>query len=105
MAERQLFNHNDDNTQLWLKIEISFRITASIYKFVQQTESSIVEPLLPILNSVMKRDKSQLFDEIQLNARPNLGQIQTIDENANEIDIRCSSQVSINNLWILPIIL
>lgn len=104
LAEGQLFDldDDDDDTVLWMKIEISFRITASIYKFVVGAEKSIDEHELLI--KVLKRDKSRLFNVNQLTSRAHY--VETVDENANKIDGQQTHQVSINesNMFELNIV-
>lgn len=92
LAEQQLFDLDDD-TVLWMKIEVNFRITASIYKFVVRAQKSIEE--YGILIKLLKRDKRRLFHVNQLASRAKCAEI--VDENDNEIDGQHTHQVSITS--------
>lgn len=107
LAETQLFNdYNDDadDVLFGLKLEINFRITASIYKCVTQPEISSDQQTLFQFVEVLKRDKGQVFTAVQLNVRPSIDLIVAEDENANQIDIEqpknclVSIQIIINHV-------
>lgn len=94
LAEQQLFDCEDDDTLLSAKIEINFRITASIYKYVRRVENAVLdEPVLTLLWQVLKRDKGRIFSDSQLASRPNYAE--AIDENANKVDVPNQSPVSV----------
>lgn len=92
-AELQLFDREDDVNLMQMKIEISFRITASIYKYILRTENVIEERVLTQLMLVLKRNRSRIFSDCQLASRSNTTEI--IDENANNVDVQHQSQVSV----------
>lgn len=92
-AEQQLFDCEDDVALLPMKIEINFRITASIYKYLLRAENVMDEHVFTLLMTVLKRDKSRIFNDSQLATRSN--NIETIDENANKVNMEHQSQVSI----------
>lgn len=119
MAEQQLFDqqHDDDDVAaattddkneklIQTKIEINFRITASIYKFVVRqnanasADDSFADELLQLIQ-VLQRDKSRLFTEYQLTKR--IKRMELIDENANKVNgaeqhqNRVSAYVHFNN--------
>lgn len=106
LAETQLFNdYNDDadDVLFGMKLEINFRITASIYKCVTQPDISLDQKTLLQFVEVLKRDKGQVFTAVQLNARPSIDVIVAEDENANQIDIQpktslVSIQIIINHV-------
>lgn len=82
MAEKQLFDQMDANL-LTMKIEISFRITASIYKYIERMENVIDADNGEALLHTLKRDKSRLFNEMELATRAK--HVEHIDENANKM--------------------
>lgn len=115
MAEQQLFDQqqqqdDDDDggggtTLIQTKIEMNFRITASIYKYVDRysrvgsannvnnnasAESGTNandagdDQLLQKLMHVLQRDKSRLFTENQLAKRAK--RMELVDENANKVN-------------------
>lgn len=97
LAEKQLLLfENGDNALLMSKLEINYRITASIYKCAnaQSVGTPVDKHTLSLLMQVLKRDKSQLFSIHQLDIQPPIDTITTMDENANQIDIEQKNQVS-----------
>lgn len=69
LAERQLFDHQNNETFLMIKLEINFRITASIYKYVTQrtNDGHVIDKngLLYLLH-VLKRDRQRVFNDTEL---------------------------------------
>lgn len=101
LAEKQLLlfeNVDGDNEHALLmsKLEINYRITASIYKCAnaQSIGTPVDKHTLSLLMQVLKRDKSQLFSIHQLDIQPPIDTITTMDENANQIDIEQKNYVS-----------
>ncbi|XP_055312081.1 uncharacterized protein LOC129574304 [Sitodiplosis mosellana] len=116
LAERQLFDHQNDDAFLLIKLEINFRITASIYKYVAHTQHAdaqvvIDKEMLSFLLHVLKRDRRRIFNDTEFAMRTpaaaaaaaasnqegvavtaaagyttRVDTVATIDENANQIN-------------------
>lgn len=107
IAEQQLFHQHqgdandtamDDATLIRTKIEMSFRISASIYKLVVRygarysnnmdaaasSNGTLSEEVMQELINILQRDKSRLFTENQLAKRAK--RIELVDENANTVN-------------------
>lgn len=71
LAERQLFDHHhNDEAFLLIKLEINFRITASIYKYVcahaqptGEVQMVIDKKMLSFMLHVLKRDRRETFND------------------------------------------
>lgn len=83
MAERELFNQLDDD-MLLIKIEISFRITATIFKYATQIHTENDSVMLRRLLQILKRYKGDLFTDQQLELE--IKSIESIDENIGQND-------------------
>lgn len=92
-AERQLFDHQNDDAFLLIKLEINFRITASIYKYVTRpVNDAIDKTVLSSLLDVMTRNKNRIFTTTELAQRTS--SVENIDENANRMDMEQENLVS-----------
>lgn len=93
LAEQQLCDQTDDGSFL-IKLEINFRITASIYKYVTQPVVNMVieKSVLSSLLAVLKRNKDQIFTNTELDMRTNSAE--NIDENDNRIGDQQENVVS-----------
>lgn len=104
LAERQLIDHQNDDAFLLIKLEINFRITATIYKYATHTNDDdqhvIDKHVLAFMLIVLKRNRQSIFNVTELAMRrvgasnqedaPMVNtntSFETIDENANQIHI------------------
>lgn len=92
LAEEQLVDQQHNDALLLNKIEINFRITASIYKYVVQADNAIDDDVLQHLIDKLKRNKSHIFNDTQLAMRTSSD---AIDENANDVDVQHKNKVSV----------
>lgn len=94
LAERQMYDHQNDDDFLLIKLEINFRITASIYKYVTQAVDAAKDKnMLERLIRVLKRAKYQIFKNTELSMRTK--HVEIIDENANRINVEHENLVRV----------
>lgn len=93
LAEQQLFDHQTDDGSFLIKLEINFRITASIYKYVTRPVNVAIEKsVLSSLLAALKRNKDRIFTNTELDMRPN--GTENTDENDNRIGMEQENVVS-----------
>lgn len=96
MAERQLFDQQNDVNLQMIKLEINFRITASIYKYIMKNANQAInKEIASFLLHVLKRDRTRIFNDTELAMRIANNKKDAIDENANQVNDLDKDPVSI----------